>query len=92
MDRVGDNKISITHEDFPVFLYESGTKYDRENEDAGLFRGYLLVRVRRIFQIESRQNEHSRRIDPFSLDHPRQWIWLKRGQTRRRRKSSSLRM
>jgi hypothetical protein len=45
MDRVADKKIRITDEDFPVFLYESGTDYDEENEDAGLFRGYVLVRV-----------------------------------------------
>src|ERR671928_1677970 len=47
MDRVGDGSIKITDEDLPSFLYESGTAYDRENEDIGLFRGFLLVRVYR---------------------------------------------
>ena len=47
MDRVGDGSIKLTDEDLPSFLYESGTAYDRENEDIGLFRGFLLVRVYR---------------------------------------------
>jgi len=45
MDRIEDKKIRITDEDFPAFLYESGTVYDEENEDVGLFRGYVLLRV-----------------------------------------------
>jgi hypothetical protein len=47
MDRVEDGSIKITDEDFPSFLYESETYYDADNEDIGLFRGYLLVRVYR---------------------------------------------
>jgi hypothetical protein len=47
MDRVEDGSIQITDEDFPSFLYESDTFYDEGNEDIGLFRGYLLVRVYR---------------------------------------------
>jgi len=50
LDRVEDGTIQITDEDFPSFLYESDTAYDEENEDIGLFRGFLLVRVfRHIF-------------------------------------------
>jgi hypothetical protein len=50
MDRVEDGAIQITDEDFPSFLYASGTAYDKDNEDLGLFRGFLLVRVfRHIF-------------------------------------------
>ena len=49
MDRVEDKNIHITDEDFPVFLYESGTVYDEENEDVGLFRGHVLVRVSRCY-------------------------------------------
>jgi hypothetical protein len=45
MDQVEDGKIEITSEDLPSFLYETGTVYDPENEAAGLFRGFLLVRV-----------------------------------------------
>ena len=45
MDRVEDKKILITDEDFPIFLYESGSVYDEENEDVGLFRGHVLIRV-----------------------------------------------
>jgi hypothetical protein len=45
MESVEDKKIRITDEDFPVFLYESGTVYDEENEDTGLFRGYVLLQV-----------------------------------------------
>lgn len=47
MDRVRDGSIQITDEDLPSFLYESETAYDEENEDMGLFRGFLLVRVYR---------------------------------------------
>jgi len=47
MDRVKDGSIQITDEDLPSFLYESETAYDEENEDMGLFRGFLLVRVYR---------------------------------------------
>ena len=45
MDRVADGSIQITDEDFPSFLYESETLYDEDNEDIGLFHGYILVRV-----------------------------------------------
>ena len=47
MDRVKDGSIQITDKDLPSFLYESETAYDEENEDMGLFRGFLLVRVYR---------------------------------------------
>jgi hypothetical protein len=47
MDRVNDGSIQITDEDLPSFLYESETAYDGENEDIGLFHGFLLVRVYR---------------------------------------------
>jgi hypothetical protein len=45
MDRVEDNLIQITSDNFPYFLYESGIVYDEDNEDLSLFRGYLLVRA-----------------------------------------------
>jgi len=47
MDRVKDGTVQITDEDFPSFLYDTETAYDEENEDIGLFRGFLLVRVYR---------------------------------------------
>ncbi len=47
MDRVEDGTVQITDEDFPSFLYEIETAYDEENEDIGLFRGFLLIRVYR---------------------------------------------
>ena len=46
MDRVEDALLQRTADDFPSFLYEDGTTYDEDNEDTGLFRGFLLVRVR----------------------------------------------
>jgi hypothetical protein len=46
MDRVEDASLQRTADDFPSFLYEDGTTYDEDNEDTGLFRGFLLVRVR----------------------------------------------
>ena len=45
MDRIEDGSIQITADDFPSFVYESGTVYDENNEDVGLFQGYLLVRA-----------------------------------------------
>ena len=47
MDLVEDGTVQITDEDFPSFLYDTETAYDEENEDIGLFRGFLLVRVYR---------------------------------------------
>lgn len=49
MDQVEDGKIEITSDDLPSFLYETGTVYNPENEAAGLFRGFLLVRVSAFF-------------------------------------------
>ena len=45
MDQVQDGKFEITSDDLPSFLYETGTVYDPENENDGLFRGFLIVRV-----------------------------------------------
>jgi hypothetical protein len=45
MDRVEDGSVLLTANEFPSFLYGTGTQYDEDNEDFGLFRGYLLVRV-----------------------------------------------
>ncbi len=47
IDHVEDGLIQITDEDFPSFLYENKTLYDKDNEDIGLFCGYILVRVYR---------------------------------------------
>jgi len=49
MGRFADDDIKITARDLPSFLYENGTVYNENNEAAGLFRGYLLVRVRLFF-------------------------------------------
>ena len=91
MDRIEDKKIRLTDEDFPVFLYESGTVYDEENEDVGLFRGYVLVRVSGYYGPYSIMTHHVRFIDPSSLDHHPLSIQVERGQIRQRRKYSSLR-
>jgi len=45
MDRVEDGSVLLTANEFPSFLYETGTIYDEKNEEVGLFRGFLLVRV-----------------------------------------------
>jgi hypothetical protein len=45
IDQVEDGKIEIISNDLPYFLYQSGTIYNPDNEAAGLFRGFLLVRV-----------------------------------------------
>jgi hypothetical protein len=45
MDRVEEGTVQFTANKFPSFVYETGTNYDEDNEDLGLFRGFLLVRV-----------------------------------------------
>jgi hypothetical protein len=45
MDRVEDGSVLLTANEFPSFLYETGTQYNENNEDLGLFRGFLLIRV-----------------------------------------------
>jgi hypothetical protein len=45
MTRVQDGKIKIRTKHWPSFLYNEG-EYDREERDKGLFKGYLLLRVR----------------------------------------------
>ena len=45
MGRVEDGSVLLTANEFPSFLYETGTRYDENKEDLGLFRGFLLVRV-----------------------------------------------
>lgn len=47
MSQVKDGTIEITADDVLSFLYESGTVYNPDDETAGLFRGFLLVRVSR---------------------------------------------
>jgi len=46
MESVEDGEIEITAHHFPSFLYENGTVYNPDDEVTGLFRGFLLVRVR----------------------------------------------
>lgn len=46
MDQVEDGKIEITAHDWPSFLYDTTTIYDPDDEVTGLFRGFLLVRVK----------------------------------------------
>lgn len=91
MNRVEDKKIRISHEDFPVFLYESRTVYDGENEDLGLFRGYVLVRVSGLVGAGSIVIRYRRFTGPSLLDHRLQWIRVPKGQTRQRQRYSSLR-
>ena len=43
MDRIEDGSVLLTANEFPSFLYETGTRYNKNNEDFGLFRGFLLV-------------------------------------------------
>ncbi|KAF8891584.1 hypothetical protein CPB84DRAFT_1683224 [Gymnopilus junonius] len=60
-NQIFDGKLVITDNDFPSFMYESGTQYDPDDETSGLFRGFLLVRVfRHIFTGPSSALEASR--------------------------------
>ena len=45
MDGVQDGSINVTHTDLPSFLYKTGTEYDEENQNDGLFQGFFLFRV-----------------------------------------------
>ena len=47
MFHVEDGSMQITEEFFPSFLYKTDMLYDKDNEDLGLFCGYLLVCVYR---------------------------------------------
>ena len=46
MSKANDGTIMIRASEWPSFLYESISSYDSDNEEGGLFRGYLLLRVR----------------------------------------------
>jgi hypothetical protein len=54
MDRVEDGSVLLTANEFPSFLHETGTQYDEDNEDLGLFRGFLLVRVCILFSVTAK--------------------------------------
>jgi hypothetical protein len=45
-----------TDEDFPAFIYKSGTVYNEENEDFG---GYVLVQVSDYFRACSNVTHHT---------------------------------
>jgi len=47
LDKVKDGSIILTARDLPLFMYDQGNQYDEYDEVTGLFRGFLLVRVRR---------------------------------------------
>ena len=46
MSKALDGTIRIRASEWPSFLYASTTSYDPDNEEEGLLRGYLLLRVR----------------------------------------------
>jgi hypothetical protein len=45
MTKVNDGTIRIRAAEWPAFLYDQKTEYDPENEEKGLLKGYVLVRV-----------------------------------------------
>jgi len=44
MAHVQDGKMKIWTKHWPSFLYDEGD-YDRDNQERGLFKGYLLLQV-----------------------------------------------
>jgi hypothetical protein len=74
MDRVEDGSVLLTANEFPSFLYETGTRYDENNEDLGLFRGFLLVRVCICYSVTVKDTDVAmllfRCFDTSSLAHP----------------------
>ena len=71
MSQVEDGTIDITVEDLPSFLYETGTVYNADDETAGLFRGYLPVRVSLHFDLFCLPDHCFRPIAIFSLGRHR---------------------
>jgi hypothetical protein len=47
LDKIEDGSIVLTDHDLPSFLYDQKVQYNESDEVTGLFRGFLLVRVRR---------------------------------------------
>lgn len=48
MQKLQDGRISVSSQDFPLFLY-SEANYNEEDLEAGLCRGLLLLRVSNSF-------------------------------------------
>jgi hypothetical protein len=57
LHQIQDGRIAVTAEDWPAFLYDD-TPYDPQNEELGLFRGFLLLQVR-IYALNSILLRHS---------------------------------
>jgi hypothetical protein len=45
MAKVNDGTVQICASEWPSFLYSDDAPFDPEDEEVGLFRGYLLLRV-----------------------------------------------
>ncbi len=45
-DKVLDGSVILTAHDLPLFLYDQKIQYNENDEVTGLFRGFLLVRVK----------------------------------------------
>ena len=45
MARVSDGSVRIRASEWPSFLYDHNTAFDPEDEEKGLLKGYVLLRV-----------------------------------------------
>jgi hypothetical protein len=45
MARVSDGSVQIRASEWPSFLYDHNAVFDLNNEEKGLLKGYLLLRV-----------------------------------------------
>ena len=62
MSKVEEGTIRIRASQWPAFLYDH-TLFDPDNEESGLFKGYLLLRVR----FSNFFNIHKLTFDRFSV-------------------------
>ena len=58
MEKVNNGTIRIRASEWPSFLYDNSVEYDPNNEEDGLFKGYLLLRVR-LFTFSQHQQAYS---------------------------------
>ena len=52
MARVSDGSVQIRASEWPAFLYDHNSAFDPEDEEKGLLKGYLLLRVSLLLQLK----------------------------------------
>ena len=60
LQKLANRELLVRSSDLPVFMYEEGTKYDRDNLDTGFLRSELLVQVSTITTVAFSSNGTTR--------------------------------